>query len=63
MEAPGQQYDKKEWRLFTGSSERSLKAVVLHNENKYASFPTAYVVHIVTIIYVWSNYCLAVHSH
>jgi hypothetical protein len=32
MEAPGQQYDTKEWSLFIDSSERSFKAVVLHNK-------------------------------
>lgn len=50
MEAPGQQYDTKEWSLFIGSSERSFRAAVLHNENKYASVSTAHVVQIITII-------------
>jgi hypothetical protein len=49
-EAPGQQCDTKEWSLFIGSSERSLEAVVLHNENNYASVATAHVLHILMII-------------
>ena len=30
------------WRLFIDSSTRSLKAVLLHNGNKYPSIPLAY---------------------
>jgi hypothetical protein len=35
-----------EWRLFTNSSKRSLKAVLLHNGNNYASFPIDHSVHL-----------------
>ena len=40
------EYKPKEWRLFIDSSKRSLKAVLLHNENKYASVPAGYSVHL-----------------
>ena len=33
------QYRAQEWRLFINSSKRSLKYVLLHNGNKYASLP------------------------
>ena len=32
-------YDSRDWRLFIDSSKRSLKCVLLHNGNKYASVP------------------------
>ena len=32
-------YTNTEWRLFIDSSSRSLKAVLLHNGNKYSSIP------------------------
>ena len=32
-------YEANSWRLFLGSSKRSLKCVLLHNINKYASTP------------------------
>ena len=35
----GVDYVATEWRLFIDSSTRSLKAVVLHNGNKYSSIP------------------------
>ena len=36
------EYDPNEWRLFIDSSKRSLKAVLLHNGNTYASVPVAH---------------------
>lgn len=35
-------YKNEEWRLFIDSSKRSLKAVLLHNGNKYAPIPIAH---------------------
>ena len=35
-------YESHEWRLFIDSSKRSLKAVLLHNTNKYALIPVAH---------------------
>ena len=35
-------YHPEDWRLFTDSSKRSLKCVLLHNGNKYASVPIAH---------------------
>lgn len=35
-------YEKEQWRLFIDSSLRSLKAVLLHNGNVFASIPIAY---------------------
>ncbi len=35
-------YQASDWRLFIDSSKRSLKAVLLHNGNKYASIPIAH---------------------
>lgn len=35
-------YQPNEWRLFIDSSKRSLKAVLLHNGNKYAPVPIAH---------------------
>ena len=35
-----------EWRLFIDSSSKSLKAVLLHNGNKYPSLPLAHSVHL-----------------
>jgi hypothetical protein len=37
MEAFNIKYEPEEWRLFIDSSKRSLKAVLLHNGNNYAS--------------------------
>lgn len=39
-------YTAKMWRLFMDSSKCSLKAVLLHNGNKYASIPLAHSVHL-----------------
>lgn len=39
IEKFGINYNPDEWRLFIDSSKRSLKAVLLHNGNKYASIP------------------------
>ena len=35
-------YKDEEWRLFIDSSQRSLKAVLIHNTNKFASIPIAH---------------------
>ena len=35
-------YNHEEWRIFIDSSKRSLKAVLLHNSNKYASIPVGH---------------------
>ena len=35
-------YQPNEWRLFIDSSQRSLKAVLLHKGNKYAIIPKAH---------------------
>ena len=35
----GCEYQSSEWRLFVDSSKRSLKCVLLHNGNRYASIP------------------------
>lgn len=35
-----------EWHLFIDSSSRSLRAVLLHNGNKYPSLPLAHSVHL-----------------
>ena len=35
-----------EWRLFIDSSSKNLKAVLLHNGNKYPSLPLAHSVHL-----------------
>ena len=34
------------WRLFIDSSKRIIKAVLLHNGNKYASIPVGHSVHL-----------------
>lgn len=39
-------YISNEWRLFIDSSKTSLKAVLLHNGNKYSSIPVAHSVHL-----------------
>lgn len=36
------QYEPKDWRLFIDSSKRSLKCVLLHNGNQFASIPLAH---------------------
>ena len=45
FEAIGITCNPNEWRLFIDSSCRSLKAVLLHNGNKYPSLPLAHSVH------------------
>ena len=35
-------YKDGEWRVFIESSKRSLKAILLHNTNEYASIPIAH---------------------
>ena len=42
FEAIGNACNSNEWRLFIDSSSRSLKAVLLHNGNKYPSLPLAH---------------------
>ncbi|GFW48123.1 uncharacterized protein TNCV_3076631 [Trichonephila clavipes] len=39
-------YEPEEWRLFIDSSKRCLKAVLLHNGNRYASVPVGHSVHL-----------------
>jgi hypothetical protein len=39
-------YDPNYWRLFIYSSKRSLKSVLLHNGNKFASIPVAHSIHL-----------------
>lgn len=41
----GIEYKKEDWRLFIDSSKTSLKAVLLHNGNMYASIPVGHSVH------------------
>lgn len=41
----GIKHIKSEWRLFIDSSRSSLKVVLLHNGNKYASLPIGHSVH------------------
>ena len=36
------EYNPDSWRLFIDSSKRSLKCVLLHNTNSYASIPIGY---------------------
>ena len=40
LEVP--QYEPKDWRLFIDSSKQSLKCVLLHNGNQFASVPIAH---------------------
>lgn len=46
MQKLGLLYDTDQWRLFIDSSKISLKAVLLHNSNKYASIPIAHSVYL-----------------
>ena len=39
-------YGPTEWRLFIYSSKASLKCVLLHNGNRYASIPIDHFVHL-----------------
>ena len=45
-QAMGCMYDPTEWRLFIGSSKASLKCVLLHNGNRYATKPIDLSVHL-----------------
>ena len=55
-------YSHEEWRIFIDSSKRSLKAVLLRNSNKYASFPVGYSVIMkdsyenLVVLLDWINY-------
>ncbi|GBL76983.1 hypothetical protein AVEN_12646-1 [Araneus ventricosus] len=42
----GVKYKDDEWKLFIDSSKRSLKAVLLHNGNKYVSVPVGHSIHL-----------------
>jgi len=42
MEVLGHVFNPDQWRLFTDSSKVSLKVVLLHNGNKFPSFPLAH---------------------
>ncbi|GFV82759.1 uncharacterized protein TNCV_4147271 [Trichonephila clavipes] len=39
-------YEPEKWRLFIDSSKKSLKAVLLHNGNRYAFVPVGHSVHL-----------------
>ena len=41
----GIDYNPADWRLFIDSSVKSLKAVLLHNGNEFASIPVGHSVH------------------
>jgi hypothetical protein len=45
MQNFGVEYKVNEWRLFIERYKRSLKPVLLHNDNNYASFPVGHSVH------------------
>ena len=40
----GRSYIPSEWRLFTDSSKRSMKCVLLHNGNKLAFIPIGHLI-------------------
>jgi len=42
MEVLGREYKPEQWRLFIDSSKVSLKLVLLHNGNRFPSFPLAH---------------------
>ena len=42
MDVLDHEHKTTEWRLFIDSSKTSLKSVLLHNGNKFASVPIAY---------------------
>lgn len=46
MSSLGVEHSIEEWRLFIDSSKTSLKAVLLHNGNRYASVPVGYSAHL-----------------
>ena len=45
IEKLGTTCEPSDWRLFIDSSKRSLKAVLLHNGNTFASIPLAHSIH------------------
>ena len=45
IEKLGTTYEPSDWRLFIDSSKRSLKAVLHHNGNTFASIPLAHSIH------------------
>jgi hypothetical protein len=45
MNMLGVEYKTDEWMLFIDSNKRSLKGVLLHNGNRFASVPVAHLVH------------------
>jgi hypothetical protein len=55
-------YDVSEWRLFIDSSKRSLKGVLLHSGNKYASVPIAHSIHLKEM-YKYLATCLKKMKH
>jgi hypothetical protein len=46
MQKFGVEYKVNEWRLFIDSSKRSLKAILLHSGNNYASLPIGHSAHL-----------------
>ena len=42
MSSYGHEHKSAEWRLFIDSSQKSLKAVLLHNGNQFLSVPIGY---------------------
>jgi len=44
MEVLGHEFNPDQWRLFTDSSKVSLKLVLLHNRDRFPSFPLAHAV-------------------
>ena len=46
LQAMGCVYDPTEWQLFIDSSKASLKCVLLHNGNRYASISIGHFVHL-----------------
>ena len=46
FQAMGCEYNLTEWRLFIDNCKSSLKCVLLHNGNKYASIPIGHSVHL-----------------
>jgi hypothetical protein len=45
MQTPNTDHNPLDWRLFTGSSQLSLKAVLLHNGNTLPSIPVGHSEH------------------
>ena len=44
MEVPGHEYNPEQWHLFIDLSKVSLKAVLFHNGNRFATGPLAHAV-------------------